>query len=65
MITTGAPILSFNVHVEPHGTNKAEKKVHHGRDAHGVELGQDGVGGGERHGEPGGCNEGNDDKVWY
>ena len=57
--------VSEDVHVEPHRTNKTEKKVNHGGDAHGVELGQDDVGGGEGHGEPGGCNEGNDDKVCY
>jgi len=46
--------VSKDVHVEPHRTNKTEKKVNHGGDAHGVELGQDDVGGGEGHGEPGG-----------
>lgn len=46
--------VAEDVHVEPHGTNKAEKKVNHGRDAHGVELGQDDVGGGQGHREPGG-----------
>ena len=44
--------VAEDVHVEPHGTNKTEKEVHHRRDTHGVELGQDDVGGGEGHGEP-------------